>query len=79
MWTYNIKETYKDEDGPWLGILEAEAFAILSKLSRLKGYSPGQLLFGHDIILPIKHMLEWELIRQQTQTKINKDNIRKNS
>ena len=44
----------------------------------LKGYSPGQLMFGRDMILLIKHKLDWELIRQQNQEKINKENIRKN-
>ena len=44
----------------------------------LKGYSPGQLLFGRDMILLIKHEVGWGLIRQRKQTQINKDNICKN-
>ena len=39
----------------------------------------GQLVFGCDIILPIKHNVDWALIRQQKQTQINKDNIRENN
>ena len=38
----------------------------------------GQLVFGRDIILPIKHKVDWELIRQTKQTQINKYHIRKN-
>ena len=30
------------------------------------------------MILPIKHKVDWELICQQKQTQISKDNIRKN-
>ena len=30
------------------------------------------------MILPIKHMVYWELILQKKQTQINKDNIHKN-
>ena len=30
------------------------------------------------MILPIKHKVNWESIRQKKQTQINKDNIRKN-
>ena len=26
--------------------------------NRLKDYGPGQLLFGHDIIIPIKHTVD---------------------
>ena len=44
-----------------------------------KNYSPGQLLFGRDMTLPIKHKVDWELIRHKNQTKINKYNIQKNS
>ena len=31
------------------------------------------------MILPIKHKADWEVIRQQNQSQINKDNIPKNS
>ena len=61
-----------------MGILAAAAFEILSATNRLKVYSAGQLVFGRDMIIPIKHMMDWELIRQRNQTQINKDNIREN-
>ena len=77
--TFNIKETYIDEDDTWLGILVASASEIRSKTNRLKRYSPGQLVFGRDTIIPIKHKVDWELIRQQKQTQINKYNIRENN
>ena len=56
----------------------AAEFSIHSTNSRQKGYSPSQLIFGRDIILPIKHRVDWELIRQQKQTQINRDNAREN-
>ena len=61
-----------------MGIFSAASFAIFSTTNGIKGYSPGQLLFGSDKILPIKHMVRWKLIRQWKQTKINKYNICKN-
>ena len=73
-----MTQTYVDEDEPWLGILAASEFAIFSTTNRLKGYSPGQLVFGRDIIILIKHNMYWELIRQQKQAQINKYNIHKN-
>ena len=76
--TCNINQTYADKDYPWSGILDTVEFAIFSTTNRLKGYSLGQLLFGRDKIPPIKHTVDWELICQQKQTQINKDNIRKN-
>ena len=56
MRTFNIKETYVDEDDLWLGILEAAAaFPIIQTTNRVKGYHPHQLVFGCDMILLIRH------------------------
>ena len=45
----------------------------------LKCYSPVQLVFGRDMILPIKHKVDWELLGHQEQRQINKHNIRENN
>ena len=72
--TFNIQQTYVDENDPWTGILAAAAFSIPSTTNRQKGYISGQLIFGCDMILPIKYRVDWELIRQRKQMKINRDN-----
>ena len=77
--TCNITQTYVDEYDSWSGILSASAFAITSTTNRLKGYSPGQLIFDLDMILPVKHTVNWSLIRHQKQAQINIDNIRKSN
>ena len=77
--TFNISKTYVDEDDPWTGILSASSLEIISTINRQNSYSPGQLVFGRDMILLVKHKVYWELIRQRNQTQINKDNIHKNS
>ena len=59
MWTFNIKETYVYEYDPWLGILLASAFTIHSTSNMLKGYSLVQFAFGRDMILSIKHKVDW--------------------
>ena len=63
--TFNTTEIYVDKDDPRSGIFSAAAFAIRSTTNRLKCYISGQLLFGHDVILPIEHKVDWELIRQK--------------
>ena len=78
MWTWNVTQTFVEKYDPWSGILAAAAFAIVSKTIELKGYSPGQLVFGYDMIPLIKHKVDWELIRQPKQKQINKDDISKN-
>ena len=76
---YNIEYNCIDKDDPWLGILVATSFVILSNENRLKYYSLGKLVFVCDMILLIKHTSDLELIRQQKLTRINKDKISKNS
>ena len=46
-------------------MFSAAEFAIISTRNVLQVYSPGQLLFGRNIILHIKQNVDWELIRQQ--------------
>ena len=67
MQTFNILKTYVDKDDLWSGILAAAAFTICQTTNGLKGYCPHQLVFGYDMILLIKHDVDWELIRQQNQ------------
>ena len=77
-WNFNISQTYVDKYYPWTGILSASAFEINSTTNRQRVYSPGQLIFVCDIILPIKHTVDWEVTRQTKQTQINKYKIGKN-
>ena len=53
-----------DEDDPWKGILAAAAFTIHSILRTTNKESPGQILFGHDMIVPIEYVANWILIYQ---------------
>ena len=56
--TFNIStQAYVENNYPWTEILAVAAFAIGSTTYREKGYSVGQLIFGRDMILPIKHMV----------------------
>ena len=75
---FNIQHTYVEKNYQWTGMLDASEFEISSTTNTQKGYSLGQLIFGRDMILPIKHRVDWEIIRQQKQTQINKDNTCQN-
>ena len=56
--TYNINKTYVEKDDRILVILTAAAFTVLLTENGLNYYSTGQLLFGSDIILLIKHTVD---------------------
>ena len=57
----NIIQNYVEKYDLWLGILASAEFAIFSKINGLKVYIPGQFIFGRDMIIPIKHTMDWEL------------------
>ena len=51
-------QTYVEKHYPGTGILVVSAFVIISTTNRQKVYSPGKLIFGRDMILPIKHRVD---------------------
>ena len=63
----------------WLVILAASTSKTKSIENRLTGCSPVKLVFRLDMILPKKHMADWEWIRQLNQAQINEYNIQENS
>ena len=58
-------------NNPWSGILAATMFAVHSTYHTTLQASTIQLVFGRDGILNIKHVSDWENIRQLKQEQIN--------
>ena len=50
----------------WKGILSATAFAVQSTFHTTLQQTPGQLVFGRDMIFNIKHKANWEYEVRQT-------------
>ena len=67
-----------DSNDPWAGILAATMFAVRATYHTTLQASPMQLVFGRDAILNVKHITDWEHIRQRKQTRINENNKREN-
>ena len=63
---------------PWSIIISATMFSVRSTYHTTLQSSPMQLVFGLDSILNIKHVVDWEHIRQCKQELINRNNKRKN-
>jgi hypothetical protein len=70
---------HMDEKDPWSGILAATMFAVRATyhITTLQA-TPMQLVFGCDAILNIKHITDWEHIRQRKQERIIENNKREN-
>jgi len=77
--TFELENNYLDEDDPWKGILSATAFAIRSTFHTSLQSTPGQLVFGRDMIFNIQYIANWEYIKQRKQKIINLNNQRENS
>ena len=77
--TFELENNYLDEDDPWKGILSATAFAVRSTFHTTLQNSPGQLVFGRDMIFNIQHTANWEYIKQRKQQIIHKNNKRENA
>ena len=77
--TFELESNYMDDDDPWKGILSATAFAVRSTFHTTLQNTPGQLVFGRDMILNVKHEANWEYIRQRKQKLIEKNNKAENS
>jgi Integrase zinc binding domain/RNase H-like domain found in reverse transcriptase len=77
--TFELENNYLDEDDPWMGILSATAFAVRSTFHTTLRSTPGQLVFGRDMILNVKHEANWEYIRERKQAIIEKNNLAENA
>ena len=73
--TFELENNYLDEKDPWLGILSATTFVIHSTYHTTTQASPGQLVFGRDMILNIKHIANWKAIKDR-KTKIIQKTIK---
>ena len=77
--TFELESNYLDEDDPWKGILSATALVVRSTFHTTLRNTPGQLVFGRDMIFNIKHEANWEFIRERKQQIINKNNEAENA
>ncbi len=77
--TFELENNYLDDEDPWKGVLSATAFAVRSTFHTTLRQSPGQLVFGRDMIFNIKHVANWEYIRKRKQQIIDKNNQRENA
>ena len=77
--TFELESNYLDEEDPWKGILSATAFAVRLTYHTTLRKTPGQLVFGRDMIFNIQHIANWEYIRQNKQRLIEKNNKAENS
>ena len=67
-----------DTNNPFEPFATAVAYAIRSTYHTTLKATPGQLVFGRDMILPVQYKANWAAITQSKQNMINKSNIKEN-
>ncbi len=72
--TFEVENQPIDELDPWSGILSAAAWAVRSTYHTSSQSTPGQLVFGRDMIWDTAHVADWQCIKQRKQMLINKKN-----
>ena len=77
--TFELEEReFTEEEETFEPFLTACAYAIRCTQHTTLQATPGQLVFGRDMILPIKFHADWALITQRKQNLIDESNIREN-
>ena len=76
--TFELSEHELDEHDPWASFLSATAYAIRSTYHTTLEASPCQLVFGRDMMLPIRFKANWASIQQKRQAEMKRNNDREN-
>ena len=72
--TPKLEKNNLDQNDPGKGILSANAFAVQSTYHTMLKKTPGQLVFGRDMISNIQHVAKQDFIRHNKQMLIDKNN-----
>ena len=65
--TFDLENNYLNQKDTFKGVLAATAFAMRSTYHTTLKKTPGQLVFGRDMIFNIQHVANWKYIRQNKQ------------
>jgi hypothetical protein len=75
---FELEERVLDPDDPWNEVLQACAVGIMSTLHTTLQASPGQLVFGRDMIHDISFQASWDRIKNNKQKNIESSNKKEN-
>ena len=77
--TQDLKEKIFDSWKPWSKILASVAYAIRCSYHSTLLATPGQLVFGRDMLLNIGFEPNYEQVWARKQRRINYNNVRENA
>jgi len=77
--TFNLDDADLDPRDPYGDLLASVAWAVRSTYHTTLEATPGQLVFGRDMVFDVEHQANWENIRRRKQRIINKSNEAENA
>jgi transposase InsO family protein len=76
--THDMSTINETEANPFEGFISAICWAIRSTYHTTLKATPGQLVFGRDMIFNISHEADWQLIHERKRARIEDNNAREN-
>jgi transposase InsO family protein len=76
--THDMSAINEAEANPFEGLISAICWAIRSAYHTTLKATPGQLVFGRDMIFNIRHEADWQLIHERKRARIEANNTREN-
>jgi hypothetical protein len=76
---FKLDEQVLDPNNPWEGFIAATRFAINSTCHTVNQATPGQLVFGRDMIMPTVFHVNWPEILLRRQQNSQRDNASENT
>ena len=65
--TFELEDIELDEDDPFCGLISVVGFAIRSTYHTTLQATPGQLVFGRDVIFSIQYIADWQHTKNRKQ------------
>jgi hypothetical protein len=77
--TFQLETATLNDEDPWTPYLASVAWAVRSTYHTILSATPGQLVFGRDMVLPIQFQADWARIKLRKQETITKSNAQENA
>ena len=74
----DVSKLSLESSDPWSQLLSSVAWAIRSTTHTTLGATPAQVVFGRDMVHPIKYVVDWDLIKKRKVTRIEQSNAQEN-
>ena len=78
MRTHDMSNIDEKSRNPFGGLISAICFAVRSTYHTTLAATPGQTVFGRDMLLNIRHVTDWQLIHERKRKRIETNNSNEN-